>query len=66
MSVETDFYQLLEVERTADDATIKSSYRRLAMRFHYLTGERGSAIVDAIAEVSRILNGLVSSLTTDH
>ncbi len=34
MSVETDFYQLLEVERTADDATIKSSYRRLAMRFH--------------------------------
>ena len=39
---------------------------RLAMRFHYLTGERGSAIVDAIAEVSRILNGLVSSLTTDH
>ncbi len=34
MSVETDFYELLEVERAADDATIKSSYRRLAMRFH--------------------------------
>ena len=34
MSVETDFYELLEIERTADDATIKSSYRRLAMRFH--------------------------------
>lgn len=29
-----DFYELLEVERTADDGTIKSSYRRLAMRFH--------------------------------
>ena len=29
-----DFYDLLEVERTADDGTIKSSYRRLAMRFH--------------------------------
>jgi molecular chaperone DnaJ len=29
-----DFYELLEVERTADDGTIKSSYRRLAMKFH--------------------------------
>ncbi|WP_068075901.1 molecular chaperone DnaJ [Novosphingobium lentum] len=34
MATETDFYELLEVERTADDKTIKSSYRRLAMRFH--------------------------------
>lgn len=34
MSTEIDYYELLEVERTADDATIKSSYRRLAMRFH--------------------------------
>ena len=34
MSVESDFYELLEIERSADDATIKSSYRRLAMRFH--------------------------------
>ena len=34
MSAEIDFYELLEVQRTADDATLKSSYRRLAMRFH--------------------------------
>ncbi len=34
VSTEADFYELLEVERSADDATIKSSYRRLAMRFH--------------------------------
>ena len=33
-SVDIDFYELLEVERTSDDATIKSSYRRLAMRYH--------------------------------
>ena len=33
-SAEIDFYELLEVERTADDATIKSSYRKLAMRWH--------------------------------
>lgn len=33
-ATEIDYYELLEVERTADDKTIKSSYRRLAMRFH--------------------------------
>jgi len=34
MSVDTDYYELLQVERTADDKTIKSSYRRLAMECH--------------------------------
>ncbi len=29
-----DYYELLEVSRTADDGTIKSSYRKLAMRYH--------------------------------
>jgi len=29
-----DYYELLEIERTADDRTIKSSYRRLAMECH--------------------------------
>lgn len=33
-SVEADFYELLEVDRSADDKTIKSSYRKLAMRYH--------------------------------
>ena len=32
--VETDFYQLLQVERTADPATIKAAYRKLAMECH--------------------------------
>ncbi len=31
---ETDYYELLEIERTADEKTIKSSYRRLAMQCH--------------------------------
>ncbi len=31
---EVDFYELLQVERTADDKTIKTSYRRLAMECH--------------------------------
>ncbi|NIJ08610.1 molecular chaperone DnaJ [Sphingomonas vulcanisoli] len=31
---ETDYYELLQVDRTADDKTIKSSYRRLAMECH--------------------------------
>ncbi|MFM5885045.1 MAG: molecular chaperone DnaJ, partial [Novosphingobium sp.] len=34
MAVEADYYSLLECERSADDGTIKSSYRRLAMRWH--------------------------------
>ena len=34
MSVDTDYYELLQVERTADDKTIKTSYRRLAMECH--------------------------------
>jgi len=33
-AMEHDFYQLLGVERTADGATIKSAYRRLAMEYH--------------------------------
>ncbi|GGI79620.1 chaperone protein DnaJ [Polymorphobacter multimanifer] len=34
MSTDIDYYELLEVQRGADDATLKSSYRRLAMRWH--------------------------------
>lgn len=34
MSLPDDYYELLEIERTADDGTIKSSYRKLAMRYH--------------------------------
>jgi molecular chaperone DnaJ len=33
-ATEIDFYELLECERTADDKTLKSAYRRLAMRYH--------------------------------
>lgn len=32
--VETDYYELLQVERTADIGTIKSAYRKLAMECH--------------------------------
>jgi molecular chaperone DnaJ len=34
MTTTIDYYELLECERTADDATLKSSYRKLAMKFH--------------------------------
>ncbi len=30
----TDYYELLEIDRSADEKTIKSSYRKLAMKFH--------------------------------
>lgn len=32
--LDADYYELLQVERSADDKTIKSSYRRLAMECH--------------------------------
>src|SRR5689334_23592984 len=32
--VETDYYELLQVERSADERAIKSAYRRLAMECH--------------------------------
>jgi len=34
MTTEIDFYTLLECERSSDDATIKASYRKLAMKHH--------------------------------
>lgn len=33
-SAQIDFYELLEVERTADGKTLKSAYRKLAMQYH--------------------------------
>jgi molecular chaperone DnaJ len=33
-TMKTDYYELLQVERTASDSEIKSSYRKLAMQFH--------------------------------
>ncbi len=33
-ATEIDYYELLEVNRDADGATLKSSYRKLAMKFH--------------------------------
>ena len=32
--VETDYYSLLQVERTADPGAIKAAYRKLAMQYH--------------------------------
>ena len=34
MSTTVDFYDLLEVQRDCDGATLKSSYRKLAMKYH--------------------------------
>ncbi len=34
MTTEIDYYELLECERAADESTLKSSYRRLAMQWH--------------------------------
>lgn len=34
MSQPRDYYEVLGVERTADDATIKKAYRKLALKYH--------------------------------
>src|SRR3546814_12661881 len=34
MTTEVDYYELLGVERTADDKTLKTAYRRLAVQYH--------------------------------
>ncbi len=34
MATQTDYYELLEVERSADGSTLKAAYRKLAMRYH--------------------------------
>jgi len=34
MTTEIDYYELLECERTADAGTLKTSYRKLAMKYH--------------------------------
>ena len=34
MSTKRCYYETLEVERTADDSVLKSSFRKLAMKFH--------------------------------
>lgn len=34
MTTKRDFYEILEVERSADEATIRAAYRKKAMQFH--------------------------------
>jgi molecular chaperone DnaJ len=49
--VETDYYELLQVERGADDKTLKSAYRRLAMECH---PDRNGGCPDAEAKFKAI------------
>ena len=49
--VDADYYQLLQVERTADERTIKSAYRKLAMECH---PDRNGGCSDAEAKFKAI------------
>ena len=49
--VDTDYYELLQVQRSADDKTIKSAYRRLAMECH---PDRNGGCPDAEARFKAI------------
>ena len=48
---ETDYYELLQVERTADERTLKSAYRKLAMECH---PDRNGGCPDAEARFKAI------------
>jgi molecular chaperone DnaJ len=49
--VDTDYYELLQIERGADDQSIKSAYRRLAMECH---PDRNGGCPDAEARFKAI------------
>src|SRR5688500_15230499 len=49
--LDTDYYELLQVARDADDRTIKSAYRKLAMECH---PDRNGGCVDAEARFKAI------------
>ena len=34
MSAKRDYYEILEIERTADEETIKKAFRKLALKYH--------------------------------
>lgn len=58
MSLDIDYYELLEVDRTADEGTLKSSYRRLAMECHPDRNpgcEKSEAKFKAISEAYDVL-----------
>src|SRR3546814_3375697 len=49
--LDTDYYELLQVSRSADEKTIKSAYRRLAMECH---PDRNGGCRDAEAKFKAI------------
>ncbi len=53
--VETDYYELLQVARSADPATIKAAYRKLAMECH---PDRNGGCTDAEAKFKAPLRSL--------
>ncbi|KAJ2718388.1 DnaJ-like protein xdj1 [Coemansia sp. Benny D115] len=53
---DTDYYALLEVERTATDVEIKRSYRKLAMKYHPDKNPAGADMFKSISHAYEVLS----------
>lgn len=42
MAAKRDFYEVLGIDKNADEATIKKAYRKLAKRYHPDMNKRGN------------------------
>ena len=60
--MEIDYYELLEISRTADKDTIKKAYRKLALKFH---PDRNAGNAEAEAKF-KLINEAYEVLSDDE
>ena len=55
MAAKRDYYEVLEVPRTASDAEIKKAYRKLAMKYHPDRNAGNKASEERFKEISEMI-----------
>ena len=56
-----DYYDSLDVDRSADDTTLKSAYRKLAMKYHPDRNQGDSAAEEKFKEINEAYDVLRDS-----